>query len=117
MYVTEYRLGRQHRTVVDRVDQIMFQAAGLIGRKERHGVGAVEIAVTVEDGIPDVVCAAHEQLFGRSDWDFWASSGRYGVATLNTAGTLIVVNAVMSGFSTKLKDRLHGILSDVESSL
>jgi lipoprotein-releasing system permease protein len=27
--------------------------------------------------------------------------------------TLIVVNAVMSGFSTKLKDRLHGILSDV----
>jgi lipoprotein-releasing system permease protein len=27
--------------------------------------------------------------------------------------TLIVVNAVMSGFSTKLKDRLHGILSDI----
>src|SRR5262245_18570368 len=27
--------------------------------------------------------------------------------------TLIVVNAVMSGFSTKLKTRLHGILSDV----
>ncbi len=27
--------------------------------------------------------------------------------------TLIVVNSVMSGFSNKLKDRLHGILSDV----
>jgi lipoprotein-releasing system permease protein len=27
--------------------------------------------------------------------------------------TLLVVNAVMSGFSTKLKDRLHGVLSDV----
>ena len=27
--------------------------------------------------------------------------------------TLIVVNAVMSGFSTKLKDRLHGVLTDV----
>lgn len=27
--------------------------------------------------------------------------------------TLIVVNAVMSGFSNKLKDRLHGLLSDV----
>src|SRR5215207_5251311 len=27
--------------------------------------------------------------------------------------TLVVVNSVMSGFSTKLKDRLHGILSDV----
>lgn len=27
--------------------------------------------------------------------------------------TLIVVNSVMSGFSTKLKDRLHGLLSDV----
>jgi lipoprotein-releasing system permease protein len=28
-------------------------------------------------------------------------------------GTLIVVNSVMGGFSTKLKERLHGILSDV----
>src|SRR5580692_6841157 len=27
--------------------------------------------------------------------------------------TLLVVNAVMSGFATKLKDRLHGVLSDV----
>jgi len=27
--------------------------------------------------------------------------------------TLIVVNSVMGGFSTKLKDRLHGLLSDV----
>jgi lipoprotein-releasing system permease protein len=27
--------------------------------------------------------------------------------------TLIVVNSVMSGFSTKLKERLHGLLSDV----
>src|SRR5438128_12228581 len=28
--------------------------------------------------------------------------------------TLIVVNSVMSGFSTKLKERLHGMLSDIE---
>src|SRR5437667_11453759 len=27
--------------------------------------------------------------------------------------TLIVVNSVMSGFSTKLKERLHGLLSDM----
>src|SRR5271155_2387075 len=27
--------------------------------------------------------------------------------------TLIVVNSVMNGFSTKLRDRLHGLLSDV----
>lgn len=32
--------------------------------------------------------------------------------TLGVA-TLIVVNSVMSGFSTKLQDRLHGLLSDV----
>jgi len=32
--------------------------------------------------------------------------------TLGVA-TLIVVNSVMSGFSTKLRDRLHGLLSDV----
>jgi lipoprotein-releasing system permease protein len=32
--------------------------------------------------------------------------------TLGVA-TLIVVNSVMSGFSTKLKDRLHGLLADI----
>lgn len=35
------------------------------------------------------------------------------VSVMLGVATLIVVNAVMSGFSTKLKDRLHGILSDV----
>ena len=33
--------------------------------------------------------------------------------TLGVA-TLIVVNSVMSGFVGEMKDRLHGILSDVE---
>src|SRR5262245_41740780 len=28
-------------------------------------------------------------------------------------GTLIVVNSVMNGFSTKLQERLHGLLSDI----
>ena len=35
------------------------------------------------------------------------------VSVLLGVATLIVVNSVMSGFSNKLKDRLHGILSDV----
>jgi lipoprotein-releasing system permease protein len=35
------------------------------------------------------------------------------VSVLLGVATLIVVNGVMSGFSTKLKDRLHSILSDV----
>jgi lipoprotein-releasing system permease protein len=35
------------------------------------------------------------------------------VSVLLGVATLIVVNSVMSGFSTKLKDRLHGLLSDV----
>lgn len=35
------------------------------------------------------------------------------VSVMLGVATLIVVNAVMSGFSTKLRDRLHGILSDV----
>ena len=35
------------------------------------------------------------------------------VSMMLGVATLIVVNAVMNGFSTKLKDRLHGILSDV----
>ncbi|AWM40896.1 Lipoprotein-releasing system transmembrane protein LolE [Gemmata obscuriglobus] len=35
------------------------------------------------------------------------------VSVMLGVATLIVVNAVMSGFGTKLKDRLHGVLSDV----
>lgn len=93
MRLVEYRLARPYRSVLDRVDLVLDQAASMIGQRERHGLGAVEVAVTVEDGIPDLVCAAHEQLFGRSDWDDWAGPGRHGVATLNRAGTLIVINA------------------------
>ena len=35
------------------------------------------------------------------------------VSVMLGVATLIVVNSVMSGFSTKLRDRLHGILSDM----
>jgi lipoprotein-releasing system permease protein len=35
------------------------------------------------------------------------------VSVLLGVATLIVVNSVMSGFSTKLRERLHGLLSDV----
>src|SRR6516164_6394857 len=35
------------------------------------------------------------------------------ISVMLGVATLIVVNSVMAGFSTKLKDRLHGLLSDV----
>src|SRR6266852_3399777 len=35
------------------------------------------------------------------------------VSIMLGVATLIVVNSVMAGFSTKLKNRLHGLLSDV----
>jgi lipoprotein-releasing system permease protein len=35
------------------------------------------------------------------------------ISVMLGVATLIVVNSVMSGFSTKLKDRLHGLISDV----
>src|SRR5947207_3330330 len=35
------------------------------------------------------------------------------VSVMLGVATLIVVNSVMAGFSTKLKDRLHGLLSDI----
>ena len=35
------------------------------------------------------------------------------VSVMLGVATLIVVNSVMSGFSTKLRDRLHAPLSDV----
>ncbi len=36
------------------------------------------------------------------------------VSVLLGVATLIVVNSVMAGFSTKLRDRLHGALSDIQ---
>ncbi len=35
------------------------------------------------------------------------------VSVMLGVATLIVVNSVMGGFSTKLKERLHGLLSDI----
>src|SRR5262245_8142950 len=35
------------------------------------------------------------------------------ISVMLGVATLIVVNSVMAGFSTKLRDRLHGILADV----
>jgi lipoprotein-releasing system permease protein len=35
------------------------------------------------------------------------------ISVLLGVATLIVVNSVMAGFSTKLRDRLHGLLSDI----
>src|SRR3954454_9235799 len=35
------------------------------------------------------------------------------ISVMLGVATLIVVNSVMGGFSTKLKDRLHGLLSDI----
>src|SRR5262249_39929552 len=35
------------------------------------------------------------------------------ISVMLGVATLIVVNSVMAGFSTKLKERLHGLLSDV----
>src|SRR5262249_6448785 len=35
------------------------------------------------------------------------------VSVMLGVATLIVVNSVMGGFSTKLRDRLHGLLSDI----
>lgn len=35
------------------------------------------------------------------------------ISVMLGVATLIVVNSVMSGFSTKLQDRLHGLLSDI----
>lgn len=107
MRLLTYRLGRQHQSVVDRVDQVMDEAAKMIGRRERRGVGSVEIAVTVEDGIPDLICAAHEQLFGRSDWDAWAGPGRAGTTTLNRSGSLVIINA----------QSLHGRRDDIDRTV
>src|SRR5436305_14802454 len=35
------------------------------------------------------------------------------ISVMLGVATLIVVNSVMAGFSTKLRDRLHGLISDV----
>jgi hypothetical protein len=112
MRLVEYRLASRHRSVVDRVDLIMDEASRLIGRVERHGVGTVEIAVTVSGGMPDLICAAHEGLVGASDWDSWARSTGDGFTTLNAAGSLVIINAqLLHGRTTEIdKTVLHELM-------
>jgi hypothetical protein len=93
MRLLTYRLARPYRSVLDRVDVILDEAARMIGQRERRSLGEVEVAVTVTDGMPDLICAAHERLFGRSDWDAWAGPGRAGTTTINPGGSLVILNA------------------------
>lgn len=107
MRLVEYRLSRRYRSVLDRVDLVLDQAAALIAQGERHGLGNVEVAVTITDGIPDLICAAHEGLVGTSDWESWASSTGDGVTTLNRAGSLVIVNA----------QHLHGRNTEIDKTV
>lgn len=93
MRLLEYRLAGPYRSVLDRVDLVLDQAARIIGQRERRGLGMVEVIVTITDGIPDLICAAHEGLFGMSDWDAWAGRCPAGTTTLNLGGSLVIINA------------------------
>lgn len=107
MRLVEYRLASKYRPVLDRVDLVLDQAAAMIAQRERHGLGNVEVAVTVTGGMPDLICAAHERLVGASDWASWASSTGDGFTTLNAAGSLVIVNA----------QRLHGNTTEIDKTL
>lgn len=93
MRLVEYRLAPKYRSVLDRVDAVLDQAAALIAQRERHGLGKVEVAVTITNGMPDLICAAHERLVGASDWEPWARSTGDGFTTLNSSGSLVIINA------------------------
>jgi len=93
MRLVEYRLARRYRPVLDRVDLVLDQAVRLAEQHARGSLGRVEVAVTITDGIPDLVCEAHEQLLGASNWDAWRSEGCAGTTTINPAGSLVIINA------------------------
>jgi hypothetical protein len=93
MRLITHRLGRQHRQVADRVALVLDEAGRLAARHARSALGSVEVAVTVTAGIPDLVCSAHERIFGTSDWDAWYEKGVAGCTTINAAGSLVIVNA------------------------
>lgn len=93
MELTTHRLNRKHQPVVDRVALILDDAARLVKQRNRRGLGRVEVAVTTRRGIADLVCAAHEDLFGWSDPQGWDNCA--GTTTVNRRGTLVIVNADM----------------------
>ncbi|MEV0220859.1 hypothetical protein [Streptomyces sp. NPDC050704] len=93
MRIVSHRLGRQHRPVVERVTRIADEAGRLAARHARSSLGRVELAVTTTKGIPDLICAAHERIFGTSDWDAWHEQGVAGCTTIRPGGSLVVINA------------------------
>lgn len=105
MRLVGYRLGRKHMKVIDRVGQVLTQAGRLAEQHARGALGHVEVAVTIGDGIPDLVCVAHEQVFGVSDWDEVAQGTCAGTVTVNPAGCLVVINAEFRGGRTVEVDK------------
>lgn len=93
MRITAHRLGRGQQTILDRVASIAEPAARLVQQHMGGSIGHVDLAVTGKAGIPDLVVQAHRPLFGRVDRSQPRRLRCYGTTTINSAGTLVIVNA------------------------
>lgn len=93
MRITAHRLGRGQQAILDRVASIAEPAARLVQQHMGGSIGHVDLAVTGKSGIPDLVVQAHRPLFGRADRSQSRRLRCYGTTTVNSSGTLVIINA------------------------
>lgn len=93
MQITAHRLGRSRQATLDRIASIAEPAARLVQQYMGGSIGHVELAVTGNSSIPDLIVQAHRPLLGRVNRRQVRSVRCYGTATISPAGTLIVINA------------------------
>lgn len=93
MDVAGYRLHRRHQKAMDRIEAVTDQAARLVTRKMREGMGPLRVIVTDSVGIDDYILRNDEQLVGRSRTRRLTSKGPAGRTDISPDGVLVVINA------------------------
>ena len=95
MDVTGHQLHRRYEPLLARVQEIADQAAFLVQQRMRERLTPTRIVVAAQKHCPDIVTqAAHRVLGISSRCRYPARASDYlGITTLDSAGTLVVINA------------------------
>ncbi|MPY47122.1 hypothetical protein [Streptomyces acidicola] len=89
-----HRVGRQYAATIDRINAAAGAAVDLVEAQLRGCVGSVELAVSSESGMWELVADAHRPMFGRQDPKVWRyERNAFGTTTITRSGVLVVINA------------------------
>ncbi|MBT2467828.1 hypothetical protein J7E97_08065 [Streptomyces sp. ISL-66] len=95
MDVSGYQLHRRYAPLLARVEEIAEQAARLVQQRMRERMTPTRIVVAAQKHCPEVMTQAAQRALGVDCRPRYSESavGYLGITALDSAGTLVVINA------------------------